>query len=146
MQVTWNQKLLKLLGWEALLLVASCLFLLTEFYYDWYNSQRAEEDVHKVMALGQYLIGLAVSTGFGIWLLMLVRSFLHFFVGLCLVIVQLWISFVLCFTGTYEIDWVILSGLVYYAILTIVHIWLALRWMKTLTLRKKALNGEAVEF
>ena len=66
MQATWNQKLLKLLRWECLLLVASCLFFLTEFYYDWYNSQRAEEDVHKVMALGQYLLGIAVSTGFGI--------------------------------------------------------------------------------
>lgn len=65
--------------------VASCLFFLTEFYYDWYNSQRAEEDVHKVMALGQYLLGIAVSTGFGIWLLMLVRSFLHFFGGCTIV-------------------------------------------------------------
>ena len=145
MQATWNQKLLKLLRWECLLLVASCLFFLTEFYYDWYNSQRAEEDVHKVMALGQYLLGIAVSTGFGIQLLMLVRSFLHFFVGLLLVVVQLWISLLFCGTGTYEIGWVILSGLVYYAILTILHIWLAWRWMQTLTSRKKALNGEAVE-
>ena len=142
MKIIWKKKILKLLGWEFLLLVASSLFFLTDFYYDWYNSQRAEEDVHKVMALGQYLLGVLVSSVFGLWLLGLVRSSLHFLVGLILVIVQLWISLLFCSTGTYEIEWVALVGFVYYVILTVLHIWLASQWMKTLTLRKMTLKGE----
>lgn len=141
MQIIWKKKLLKLLGWEILLLVASCLFLLTDFYYDWYNSQRAEEDVHKVMALGQYLLGIFVSSVFGLWLLVLVRSFLHFLIGFILVIVQLWISLLFCSTGTYETEWLAFVGFIYYVILTALHIWLASQWMKTLTLRKMTLKG-----
>lgn len=140
-----NKKLWVLLGLELLLLLASCLFFLWDVYYDWYISQYPQYEFHKVMALGQYMIGIAVSTGFGIWLLMLVRSFLHFFVGLILVVVQLWISVLFCGTGTYEIGSTVLVGILLYGVLTVLHIWLAMRWMKTLSLRKKALKGEAIE-
>lgn len=140
--MVWNEKILKLLGWEFLLLTASCLFFVTDFYYDWYNSQRAEEDVHKVMALGQYLLGIVVSSAFALVLLASVRSFLHFFVGSILVIVQLWISLLFCSTGTYELEWVALAGFVYYVLLTVLHIWLASQWMKALTLRKMTLKGK----
>ena len=140
-----NKKLCTLLGLECLLVAASCIFFLYELYDAWYIRQHPEYEFHKVMALGQYFIGIIVSSGFGIWLLMLVRSFLHFFFGLILVIVQLWISLLFCGTGTYAIDFSLYSGMLLYLIFTLVHIRLALYWMNTLTLRKKVLNGEQVE-
>jgi len=140
---TINKRLWTLFWRECLLFCSSCLFLFYDAYFDWYIAQHTEYEFHKVMALGQYLIGIFVSCAFGIGLLILVRSVWHFLVGIVLVMVQLWMSLLFCSSGAYEIEFAGFVGLVFYMILTCIHIWIAWGWMKTLTARRNLIIAKS---
>ena len=118
---------------EFLIFLASFLFVGLDIYAQRYLAQDPEFEYPKQMSFLPLILGFVVLIVFFISIIVKVRSILQFSVVCVLTMVQLWLSFCFLSSGSYPfLEYSETSGIVYFAVLSGLHFYIAKRMMQAL--------------